>query len=424
MDLHTGRTLWSESDISPMSYPRLDGDVQSDVVVVGGGIGGAIAAWEIAERGFQVVVLERHRVGMGSTRGNTGLLQYANDMPLAEMIRVHGRARAVAFYRRCREGVGRIREIVKQLPEDVEFADRMSVCYASVPAHIPRLKDEARALAQHGFAADLVVGRDELRRAFGIDREAALVTYGDAEVNPLKFTRALLAELVRRGAARVFERTAVVRTEENDAHVAVETDAGFRVRARAAVIATGYVFQNTRPLAGARLGCTYAIATEPLSDLAAWPEGALIWETARPYLYMRTTRDRRLVVGGLDLPVPDGPRRDGDLNVRAEQLARLTQQVLPDIGPVSIAYRWASTFGSTTDGWPVVGEHPGFRRVFCSLGYGGNGTVCYAVAADIIARRMAGEARPEDDLLGPDRFALWRRAAKRLSAVMTHGAPG
>ncbi|AEJ43180.1 NAD(P)/FAD-dependent oxidoreductase [Alicyclobacillus acidocaldarius] len=418
MDLHTGRTLWSESDIASTSYPRLDRDVQSDVVVVGGGIGGAIAAWEIAERGLDVVVLERHRVGMGSTRGNTGLLQYANDMPLVEMIRVHGRARAVAFYRRCWEGLGRLREIVKQLPEDVEFADRMSVCYASVPAHISRLKDEARTLAQHGFAAELVVGRDELRRAFGIDREAAFVTYGDAEVNPLKFTRALLAEIVRRGGAQVFERTAVVRAEENDAHVAVETDAGFRVRARAAVFATGYVFQNTRPLAGARLGCTYAIATEPLSDLAAWPVGALIWETARPYLYMRTTRDRRLVVGGLDLPVPDGPRRDEGLNVRAEQLARMAQEVLPDIGSLSIAYRWASTFGSTVDGWPIVGVYPGFRRIFCALGYGGNGMVCYAVAADMLARRLVGKNRPEDEGLGPERWSLWRRAARRLSRAV------
>ena len=418
MDLHTGRTLWSESGPSVTRYPRLDGDVQSDVVVVGGGIGGAIAAWEIAERGFEVVVLERHRVSMGSTRGNTGLLQYANDMPLAEMIRVHGRERAVAFYRRCWEGVVRLREIAKKLPEDVEFAERMSLCYASVPADIPRLKDEASALVQHGFAAEIIVGREEVREAFGIDREAALATYGDAEVNPLKLTRALLAELVRRGAARVFEDTAVVRTDEGAAHVVLETDGGFRVKARAAVVATGYGFQRARPLAGVRLGCTYAIATEPLSDLSGWPEGALIWETARPYLYMRTTRDRRLVVGGLDLPVPDGPRRDQDLNARADKLAQLAREVLPGLGPMSIAYRWASTFGSTVDGWPIVGVYPGFRRIFCSLGYGGNGTVCYAVAADILARRIAGEDRPEDDVLRPERLSLWRRAARRLSVAV------
>ena len=418
MDLHTGRTLWSESDPSATRYPRLYADVRSDVVVVGGGIGGAIAAWEIAERGFDVIVLERYRVGMGSTRGNTGLLQYANDMPLAKMIRVHGRERAVAFYRRCWEGVGRLREMAKKLPEDVEFADRMSICYASVPAHISRLKDEVRALAQHGFAAELIVGREEVRGAFGMDREAALVTYGDAEVNPLKLTRALLAQLVRSGAARVFEDTEVVRMDESTAHVVLETDAGFRVKARAAIVATGYGFQRAWPLSGVRLGCTYAIASEPLPDISGWPEGALIWETARPYLYMRTTRDRRLVVGGLDLPVPEGPRRDSDLNARADELARLAREVLPGLTPFSIAYRWASTFGSTVDGWPIVGPHPRFRRVFCSLGYGGNGTVCYAVAADILARRIAGDARPEDDMLGPGRLALWRRAARKLSAAV------
>ncbi|WP_304458369.1 NAD(P)/FAD-dependent oxidoreductase [Alicyclobacillus sendaiensis] len=418
MDLHMGRTLWSESGASGSRYARLDGDVESDVAVVGGGIGGAIAAWEIAERGFEVVVLERHRVGMGSTRGNTGLLQYANDMPLAEMIRVHGRRRAVDFYRRCWEGVSRLRDIAKALPEDVEFAERMSLCYASVPADIPRLKEEARVLIEHGFAAEIVLGRREVRDAFGLDRDAVLVTYGDAEVNPLKLTRALLAELVRRGAARVFEDTAVVRMDEGERGVVLETDGGRRVKARAAIVATGYGFQRATPLAGVRLGCTYAIATEPVSDLLHWPEGALVWETARPYLYMRTTRDRRLVIGGLDLPVPDGPRRDRELNIRADKLAELAREVLPDLGPTSIAYRWASTFGSTVDGWPIVGLYPGFRRVFCSLGYGGNGTVCYAVAAEILARRIAGEHRPEDPMLGPERLSLWRRAARRLSVAV------
>ncbi|MCL6548555.1 MAG: FAD-binding oxidoreductase [Alicyclobacillus sp.] len=418
MDLHTGRTLWSEFDLEATAYPRLGEHVEADAVIVGGGIGGAIVAWELVDRGLDVVVLERDRVGMGSTRGNTGLLQYANDMPLAEMVRVHGRDRAVWFYRRCWEGVGRLREMAKRLPEDVEFADRLSLCCASVPAHLARLEAEVRELTRHGFAAELMVGRGTVRRAFGIERDAALVTYGDAEVNPLKFARALIGELVRRGKARVFEETQAVRLEEDKGHVELETDGGFRVRASAVVLATGYAFQRAWPLPGVRLGCTYAIASEPLPDRSGFPQGAVIWETARPYLYMRMTRDARLVIGGLDLPVPEGPRRDRDLNARAEQLAQLARNDLPDLHPFSISCRWASTFGSTVDGWPIAGPHPRFRHVYCALGYGGNGTVCYAVAAHVLANRIAGASRPEDDLLGPARLTLWRRAARRLSAAV------
>ncbi|SIT00701.1 NAD(P)/FAD-dependent oxidoreductase [Alicyclobacillus vulcanalis] len=418
MELHTGRTLWSESVADVKRYPPLAQDVEADVIVVGGGIGGATAAWELAERGLSAIVLERHQIGMGSTRGNTGLLQYANDMPLSEMILLHGRRRAVGFYRRCWEGVERLRRMAKRLPEDVEFADRMSICYASVPAHVPRLKEEARALAEAGFAAELVVGRHEVENTLGICREAALVTYGDAEVNPLKLTLALFRDLVDRGAVRIFEDTAVVRLDEDREHVILETDRGFRAKGRAAIVATGYAFQRTRPLPGVSLGCTYAIASEPLTDLTGWPQGAMIWETARPYLYMRTTQEGRIVVGGLDRPVPDGPVRDGDLNVRARELARLAGELLPGLKPFSVEFRWASTFGSTVDGWPIAGRYPSRRRTFCSLGYGGNGTVCYAVLADVLARRIAGKAEPGDDELEPGRLALWRRAVRRVAGAV------
>ena len=68
------------------------------------------------------------------------------------------------------------------------------------------------------------------------------------------------------------------------------------------------------------LHSTFAAISEPIDPFPPWPGRCLIWETARPYFYLRTTADNRVIIGGGDVPYATDHRRDGMIR-RKDQIS-------------------------------------------------------------------------------------------------------
>ena len=149
-----------------------------------------------------------------------------------------------------------------------------------------------------------------LARASGIDGAGAIRTRGNAQLNPLQACAGLIDAAVRRGAA-IFERSTINRIRRIEGGVRLYSSKG-TIDARHVVIATGYATRHFRPLAGRfRLRHTYVLATNPLGFIARRRLGmrkVMLWDTERPYHYVRWTADRRLLLGGADHPVKPGAR--------------------------------------------------------------------------------------------------------------------
>jgi hypothetical protein len=131
--------------------------------------------------------------------------------------------------------------------------------------------------------------------------------------------------------------------------VRLKTEEGCTLCAAHLVLATGYESQEFLPRKVALLKSTFAIASEPVSAFPGWWRRCLLWETARPYLYLRTTPDRRILVGGDDVSFRDGDRRDRLVASKADHLVERFRKLFPQI-PLKVDYRWAGTFGETR--WP------------------------------------------------------------------------
>src|SRR6185369_12847090 len=116
----------------------------------------------------------------------------------------------------------------------------------------------------------------------------------------------------------------------------------------------------------------------------------LIWETARPYFYLRTTEDRRVLVGGEDEPFADPRRRDSKLASKARRLAQRICQSFPDL-KFTTEFAWTGTFGESDDGLPYIGAREPASRIFYALGYGGNGITFSQIAAKVIGRLCRGQ---------------------------------
>lgn len=397
MDLHSGLPyFWIRSGL-PFDYPVLTNDVDCEVLVVGGGITGALCAHACATAGLDVLVIDARAIGTGSTSASTALLQYELDTPLHVLARKIGLEDAVRSYRLCAQAVEEILELAATWPA-CHAHPRRSVQFASRRGHVKDLKEEQALRAAHGFYVDLL-SRRELEAMFGFSKPAALMSHLAAEIDPYAFTHALLQDTIARGA-RVYERTLMEGQKR--------TGTGFRLRAnectieaRHLIMATGYESQEQLASPVLELRSTYAVASERIDREELWNGDYLIWETSDPYHYLRTTPDRRVIMGGLDEPFRDPQRRDALLERKTARLVKDFQGLFPSL-PFKPEYQWCGTFGSTHDGLPFIDrdERTGAWYV---LGMGGNGIVFSQVGANIVRDMITGRTNTDARLFRFDR---------------------
>jgi glycine/D-amino acid oxidase-like deaminating enzyme len=392
MDLTSSYPLWSVLDGLPHAYPRLHDDARADVVVIGGGVTGALVAHALVAAGFDAIVVDKREIGWGSTAASTALLQYELDVPLVELREMIGRDAADRTYLACSDAIERLSALVATLRDDVGFRRSESVYLTAHKRDVRAQKAELDARRSIGLAVEWA-DSDELRRRYGIrDRAGAIVSAVGAEVDAYALAHSLLADAVRRGL-RVFARTQVERVHARDDDITLDIEGGAKISARHAVFASGY---ETRELLGrspAKLVSTFAVASEPRTVASPWKENAaIIWERAHPYLYLRGTPDGRVIIGGEDEPFRDPDHRDALVAKKANRLVERYHELFGDDAHFDAAIAWAGTFGETKDGLPCIGAEKKWPSCQFALGYGGNGITFSVLAAGIICDALSGRA--------------------------------
>lgn len=405
MDLRSGTPVWQLEPGSLREWPDIDGPLDAEVVIIGAGISGALAALNLAEAGHDVLVLDRREAGRGSTAASTALLQYEIDTPLVELAALVGRESAARAYRRSAAAVEGLGKLASTLEEDFGFAWRPSLYLGVTEDDATRLELEVRERRAAGIDVDLLEAR-EIRNRFPFQRPAAIRSELAAEVDPLRFTLALLRKAEMLGASVCTGSGAqVVSTDRGSRRTTLTTSSGHAVTAEHVVFATGYESEQYLPEPVGRILSTYAMATEREESLDGWEDRCLIWETARPYLYLRTTPSGRVLVGGEDERLSDADARDALIARKCSDLARRARGIWPSLR-LQPACGWGGFFGETPDGLPVIGCPPGMPGAHFALGYGGNGITFSLVAAEIITGTITGRPDPDAELFGFDRPTL------------------
>jgi glycine/D-amino acid oxidase-like deaminating enzyme len=403
MDLRTGCAYWLIKNGLLASYPRLGHDEEADIAIIGAGVTGATAAYRLSRAGASVVVVDRRDVASGSSAASTGLLMYEIDKSLGDLAGLVGIDAAVRAYRLGVEAIERIEAICEDLGDSCGFTRRPCLYLASSSRDAAMLATEHALRRAHGFAVDLLTAGDVLSR-FGLRASAALWTFGEAELDCYRFTHRLLAAAARAGA-RIYDRTQVIKIRRVAGRLELRTVDGCLVRARRLIWAGGY--ETTESIRGhiTDLSSTWACATEPVAALESWPERCLIWETARPYFYVRTTDDGRVLMGGEDSRYSQRHTRTRLLTAKTDTLLRRFHMMFPQIN-VEAAYSWAGVFAETSDGLPCIGAMRGNPDTWYALGYGGNGITLGVIAADLLRDAWQGRANPDAEIFRFSRPSL------------------
>ena len=132
-----------------------------------------------------------------------------------------------------------------------------------------------------------------------------------------------------------------------------------------------------------QLESTFVLVSQPMHLEDLWKEKCLIWETARPYLYIRTTEDNRIMVGGFDEPFQNPKKRDALMPKKNKAILKKFKTLFPE-SKIKMDFYWCGTFGGTKDGLPYIGIHKNHPNMYFALGYGGNGITFSVIAAEMI----------------------------------------
>lgn len=351
---------------------------------------------------MRVCVVDKREIGWGSTAASTALLQYEIDTELQDLREMVGEANAVLAYTACRSAVLQLGQLASRM-RAVNFRRMRSLYFASKSGHEQQLRNEGQLRQSHGLDVE-VIEPARLKSEFGIEAPVGLLTATAAEVDPYQLAHVLLARVVKHGGS-VHGRSELVEFKPVRGGVAAVLEDGQRIRCQHLIFAAGYESQTHLDQRVARNRSSYALVSEPMPDQLGALEDTLVWESARPYLYLRRTADSRVIAGGLDDSIDIAARRDLLVNAKADKLVKRIETLLPGI-PLRKAFAWAGTFAETEDGLPFFGPHPQHGgRVHFAMAYGGNGITYSAIGAEILQSLLQGKTHPCAELFSFRRLA-------------------
>jgi gamma-glutamylputrescine oxidase len=397
------RSYYTATAVGIHDHPRLQENVQADVCVIGGGFTGLSAALNLAEKGFDVVLLEAERVGFGASGRNGGLIGSGQRKDVIEMERQFGFERSRVFWQFAEDAKTEIRERVAKHSIDCDLQDGQ-VEGVHKKRYLGTAREIADALAErYDYPYANALTRDETRAMVATDDFLeGLHDQRAMTIHPLNYALGL-ARAARDAGVRIFENSRVVSYTRNDP-ATVSTEHG-TVQASFIVLGcNGYLRKLEPRVAGKIMPINnFILATEPLSEARAdalIPGRYGIHDTRFVVNYFRMSADRRLLFGGGENYRAGFPK-DIAAFVRPKML-----ELFPQLDDVRIDYAWGGTLSVTVNRLPHIGRLP--PNLFYAQGYSGHGISTANFAGKIIAEAISGTA---------SRFDVF-------SSLATHTFPG
>lgn len=375
--------------LPPFSPPQ--GQIDCDVCVIGGGFMGLSTALNLAERGYDVVLLEAQRVGFGASGRNGGQVGQGQRLDQDELEDLVGKDHARELWTIANQSVDLVRRRAASPLVEAEFAD--GIIHAD---HRKRFVPHSKAYAErlnsdYGYDKIRFIDREECRHLVNSpEYHGGTLDMGAGHIDPLQYALGL-ARMAQAAGGRIFEQARV--TAVNEGEPATVDLAGAQVRAGHVVMGmNGYLGKLNRRVAGRVMPINnYVVATAPMS--AEQQEDILrnnhaVADSKFVVNYFRFSPDHRLLFGGTESYRYKFP---SDI---AGKVRKPLEEIFPQLKGIEIDYAWGGTLGITMNRMPHFERLSG--NILSLSGFSGHGVAMASLAGEIAAETIAGQAERFD----------------------------
>ena len=373
-------SLWVET-LRPGDQPNvLAGDLQADVVVVGGGITGLVTAALLVDEGSNVVVVEAGRLASGATGYTTAKVTALHGLKYAQIEDAHGADAARVYAEANTTGLSTIDDLILRYEIDCDWEPASAFTYTTKSSSVEEIAEEAAAAQRAGLSA---VTTTETELPFEV--AAAVRLDEQAQFHPRKFCLGLAEKLKERGV-RIFEDSRVLDVDDGSP-CKIECASG-TIEAGWVVLASHLPFLDR--------GLFFAKAFPERSYALAWkragePEGerlrGMYISSDQPTRSLRTTTDGLLIVGG------EGHKVGGDPDTPA-RYAALESWASEHFGPGEVTHQWSAQDPRPVDGLPYIGRQLPGSHVAVATGFAKWGMTNAAASARVLTDLIAGRDNP------------------------------
>lgn len=368
------------------SYPSLRKNISCDILVVGGGLSGALAAYQLASEGYKIVIIDKRDIGTGSTSANTSMVQYEIDEPLYKLMKTFGKEAAIDIYQESVKGVKKLQHLINTLAVPCDYRDKQSLHFADTIQDADGLMKEFECRKMAGIKIRWLT-KEQIYASYGIVSEGGLLSETAASLDAYQLTHTLLHAAANIGS-EVYDHTQFISAEYSNNGNLVCVDTSAEIKCSQIIYATGYETHELIQNNIGRLISTYACISEPVRHLPKLLTETIFWNTQDPYFYFRTTSDNRILIGGEDEGFKNPEKRDSLIEKKEKDLVAKFRLMVPGV-EFEPDFTWAGTFGATEDGLPYIGQHSDFPNSYFMLAYGGNGITFSLMAMDILSDALA-----------------------------------
>lgn len=414
------------------TFPKLEQDHETDVLIIGSGISGVSIAYELVSQGVKVTMIEARDALSGESGRTSGHLSSDLDDGYTQIGKKHGENGAKFAAASHNWALERVGQVSNELGIDCEYRVLKAYNISQYPRgsqehdkDVRELVGDMKAAINAGLEAEYL--KDHAIKGWDgkVDQRDAIEYSHQATFHPTKYICGVLEWLKSQSSFEAYTRTRATEIEEKgvtvpvvDVHlgprdVRTSLESGHRITSSHVVEATCVPLQRLSLIAEMEYNRTYCIAIRIPRGMV---EDCLLYDSADPYKYVRITAcdeaDDYLVVGGCDHAVGQADEQDD----RYAELEAWTRERFTKAG--SVDYKWSGQIFEPVDFMGYIGRNSAAQRVYVVTGDSGNGLTHGVLSGKLISDMITGKPNEWEKLYDPRRRGT--SIAKSLPQMLTH----
>ncbi len=397
MEYVKGQPYFCQVENKIKQYPYLNKNVECEILIIGGGIDGAILNYYLSKK-YKVVLVDMSRFGFCCTSCATVLLEYQLDDYANNLLKYMSEEEIVSIYKMGLESIKIIDEFIKVNGNNCNFRKVPSFMFTNSLFGVNAIKKEHDFRLKYGFKSEIFTKENN---PFPFDIQAGIYNVdGGAEFNPYLFTKQVIENATNQNM--LFENTKIIEIIENENGFVSKTSFGNFIKSKKIVLATGFNFSLMKDKNLCERLISYSIVTKPIENIS-WKQNALIQDDKDPYHYLRILPDNRLIFGGEDTKFKLNPISNNLADKKYNKLLTSLKKMLPGYAKhIEIDYKFCGAFGATNNNLGLIGktENP---NLFYFLSVGANGIINAISGVKIIEDLLNNKPNKLAHLFSPTR---------------------